>query len=664
MSTRKLLIALTLLCALLPATRRFACAETPALTPGEPLAVDLAPDARVFTLTPTTEGDYTLYAFPAEGYQGVTARLTQGDAFIAEGADDVSLLTAELRADTPYTLALTGAGRIYLELSRRALSRCFDAPKALDAAGDTYAKALVHPGDAHWYALTADERRPIILTGLPEDPGLRLEARLFNPSGRLLAEATTTAGGAFLMDFLPRPGRAYRVRVSASGGGTGLYALSVAPGAGGLPEALLLSDARVTLRGRQTHALEATLTPAGAADALLWESSDDSVVSVTQDGVLTGRRPGTAVVTAYAPGAVRARCRVEVTRVQATGIALITRRVRMNVGDDVALEWSVLPENASDPRVTFAIAPEGVATVDDAGVLRAVGEGAATITVRTVDGGYEARLDVRVAPARKRYRALLVGEQSYSPDVAPARPGSANSVSGMRSMLNELSFLGARYEISTALDVSRDSLLEAVARAFDGATDQDESLFYLTCHGDYAQGMTVFRLYDGTTLTAPELRRALDRVPGSVTLLLDCCGSGGTVGAAADILDGITRAFSGVEGPAPFGESRYRVLASAMVGQDSYRLSFDSTAQESRMATLFARAVCEGCGWSIDSAARRAMRADINYDNVVTLDELYNYARRRVMWYLALAHSPQAQTVMVSPEGSTRPLFERTAAPE
>lgn len=662
MITRKLILLLTLLCALLPATRPSACAEIPTLTPGELLAVDLAPGARAFTVTPTTEGRYTLCAFPAEGYQSVAAKLTQGDTLIAEGADSVALLTADLLPDTPYTVALTGAGRVCLELSRNALSRCFDAPKALDAAGDTYAKALVRPGDAHWYALTADERRPIILTGLPEEPGLRLEARLFNPSGRLLAEATTTAGGAFLMDFLPRPGRAYRVRVSASGGGTGLYELNVAPGAGGLPEALLLSDARVTLRGRQTHALEATLIPDGAADALLWESSDDTVVSVTQDGVLTGRRPGTAVVTAYALGALRARCRVEVARVRATGLRLITRDIRMNVGDDVALEWSVLPENASDPRVSFALAPEGVATVDEAGVLRAVGEGTATLTVRAADGGFEAVGSVRVAPARKRYRALLVGEQSYSPDVASARSGSANSVSGMRSMLNELSFRGTRYEISTALDVSRDSLLETVARAFDGATDQDESLFYLTCHGDYTQGMTVFTLYDGSTLTAPELRQALDRVPGNITLLLDCCGSGGVIGAEADLLDGITRAFSGVTGPARFASSRYRVLASAMVGQDSYRLSFDSTAQETRMATLFARAVCEGCGWSVDAAARRAMRADINYDNIVTLDELYHYARRRVMWYLSLAHSAQAQTVMVSPEGSARPLFERTPA--
>ena len=268
--------------------------------------------------------------------------------------------------------------------------------------------------------------------------------------------------------------------------------------------------------------------------------------------------------------------------------------------------------------------------------------------------------------ARKRYRALLVGEQNYAPDVADVRLGSANSVAGMRSMLGALSHLGTRYEVSTALDLSRDELLEAVDDAFNGATAQDAALFYITCHGDYRHGMTVFKMSDGSVLTAQELRRALDGVPGQVTLLLDCCGSGGAIGrkAAENILDGVTAVFGGVRGPGVFGSSKYRVLVSAMVEQDSYRISFDASAQETRMATLFARAVCEGCGWNIDAAERRAMRADINYDDVVSLDELYNYARRRVMWYLSLTGSGCVQTVRVWPEGDAGALFERTEAKE
>ena len=666
---RKTLSMLLVIAALI-AARCLAWAEAPdapstrRLTPGALVSLDLSAGAQTFEILPEGDVACEVCAFPGEGFSGrVTARLYQDGEKVNEGAGSLTLFKQEFASGGRYTLQVSGEGRIWLELARSALSRCFDDPKPLDAAGDSYEKAIVKPGDAHWYALTAQQRQPIVLSGLPEADHLKLEARLFSESGRLLAEATRTAGGAFLMDFMPRPGRAYRVRVSAAGDGVGLYALNVAPGTGGLPEAILLSEDQVTLYGRERRALEVTAIPEGAAGAMLWESSDERVVGVTQDGALSGRSPGTAVVTAYAAGAVRARCRVEVRRVAATGVELITRSLRLGVGDDVALEWSVLPENASEPGVRFDIRPEGVATVDDAGVLRGVGVGTATLTARTVDGGFMAEGVVRVTPARKRYRALLVGEQSYSPDVAAERPGSANSVAGMRSMLGELSFLGSRYEISTALDISHDALLEAIERAFDGAAETDEALFYITCHGHYAHGMTVFQLYDGTGITAQELRQALDKVPGRITLLLDCCGSGGVTGRAGDILDGVRRAF-GPAGPAVFGASRYRVLASAMVDQDSYRMSFDSSASETRVATLFARAVCEGCGWSIDAAARRAMRADINYDNAVTLDELYHYARRRVMWYLSRNGGGLAQTVQVGAIGSDGALFERIEAME
>lgn len=669
MSVRKVIVMLMLIAALF-AARCFAWAEAATLNPGALQPVDLGRGAGRFRYTPEDTALYDICAYPAEGFEGeVSAALYRDGELLEAGSGSLTLFSRELEAGTTYEIVLSGAGRIWLEAARHALSRCFDDPKVLNAGGDDYDKAIVKPGDVHWYALTADESRPLLLSGIPRETasGLRLEARLFSAAGRVLAEATRTAGGAMLMDFMPRAGRRYRLRVSAPSGGTGLYTLRVSPGEGGLPEALMLSEDSVILRGRESRALRVSAIPEGAAGPVLWESSDDQVVSVSQEGVLTGRRPGTAVVTAYAAGAVRTRCRVEVAPVPVTGVELITGRIHMNVGDDLALEWRTLPETASDPRVRFALEPEGIAAVDAAGVLRALEVGHATLTVSTRDGGYAAVGDVYVAPARKRYRALLVGEQSYAPEVASVRLGSANSVSGMRSMLSELIYQDARFEITTALDISRQGVLEAVAAAFDGATDRDTALFYITCHGYYAHGMTVFQMYDGSELTAPELRRALERVPGEIIVLLDCCGSGGALdglGAPEDILRGVDRVFGGLAGPSAFGSSRYRVLASALVEQDSYRISFEGSAQETGMATLFARAVCEGCGWNIDRAQRRAMLADVNYDDVVSLDELFNYARRRVMWYLSLTGAGYAQTITAFPQGDVSPLFERVRVME
>ena len=155
----------------------------------------------------------------------------------------------------------------------------------------------------------------------------------------------------------------------------------------------------------------------------------------------------------------------------------------------------------------------------------------------------------------------------------------------------------------------------------------------------------------------------LNRVPGEVIALIDCCGSGGVIGRAgspSDILSGIDAVFGGQLGAPLMDSSKFRVLASASLEQESYRISLSGGASESGTATVFARAVCEGGGWSIDRAARGPMRADLNYDDVVTLEELYAYASRRVMWYLGLSGQGYVQTVQVCPRGDVNALFERT----
>ena len=660
---RKFILLLTLLAALC-AARGLAWAEGMVLEPGALETVDLDRGEQVYTFVPVSGSVYDICVFPAgESEPSCAVALYDGDQLLAESSEGLTALSERLTAGTTYTLRLTGAGQVRLEAARHALSRCFGQPMALGADGDSYAKAIARPGDVHWYAVTAGVSLPVVLAGLPSEPGLRLEAQLFNDSGRLLAEATRTAGGAFLMDFMPRSGRVYRVRISAPGGATGLYSVMTAQGEGGLPEALSLSATSLRLEGRQSRRLTATASPEGAASAVLWESSDPAVARVSQSGLVTGMTPGAAVITAYGAGAVRARCRVEVARVPVEGIRLITRRIDLNVGDDIALEWEIIPENATEPGVTFELdAASDIVSVDEAGVLQALAEGEASLTIRTLDGGIAVTAGITVRPPQKRYRALLVGEQNYAATVASVRQGSANSVAGMRSMLNQLSDNGRRFEVHTALDVSRDGVIQAIRDAFDGATDQDEALFYITCHGFYAGGMTCFQMYDGSILTTHELRLALDIVPGRILLLADCCGSGGIIGRAGtpdDILAGIDAVFGGMPGPSLFEGSKYRVLASASVEQDSYRIGFEGREGESAMATVFARAVCEGCGWSIERAVKGDLLADLNDDGAVSLDELYRYAARRVNWYLSLDDSGYVQTVRVSPEGDTAPLLSR-----
>lgn len=76
---------------------------------------------------------------------------------------------------------------------------------------------------------------------------------------------------------------------------------------------ITLSSADFTLQADKSHRLVATLTPADCTDTVVWSSSDESLATVTQDGVVLnvnkGTKQGTAIITAKV-GDLSATCYV------------------------------------------------------------------------------------------------------------------------------------------------------------------------------------------------------------------------------------------------------------------------------------------------------------------------------------------------------------------
>ena len=78
----------------------------------------------------------------------------------------------------------------------------------------------------------------------------------------------------------------------------------------------------------------------------------------------------------------------ETTKIPVTGVNLNKTSMYLKVGDDFQLLANVLPEDATDKRVTWDSADESVATVDDKGLVKAVKVGKTKITVYTQDGDF------------------------------------------------------------------------------------------------------------------------------------------------------------------------------------------------------------------------------------------------------------------------------------
>ena len=636
----------------------FAASETAApLRAGALTELELSGDGVEYTFTPAANGLYGVYVFPGGDGMQAQVEITLDGETVIRGDGTGQLVTCRLNAGAQYRLQLSGHGSAMLEIARETLSRSFSMPLELDD-GEGYSKLIARSGDSHWYSVTAQSSGAALIACAPESEGLRLWLNLFGTDGRRIDASETLASGTAVLSAEFRAGETFFIRVSGSNAGK--YSLSCLRSENAeRAQFVTLSAHELIIDGRATGRLTAQLYPETACDLIYLDSTAPDVALAWPSGYAEGRSAGETVVTAYAYGGARSSCRVTVNPVQAQGLSLSAQRLTVTEGESRSVIATVLPYNATQRHLEWRSDDESIAVVDKNGVVTAIAPGETEITVIAEDQ-FTASVNVTVRAALPKYRALLVGEQNYAPTVETVREGSQKSVQSIHALLNTMSFSdGGYFETQTLMDASRDEALAAIRRTFADARSADTSLVYITCHGYYKAGMTFFLMTDGSVLSAADLERELRDIPGEIILLIDCCGSGGLIGKASeagDILDGVMDVFQGPLGGASAFGSKYRIIASAHLDQDSYRIGFG----EGGMSTVFARALCDAAGWNMDRSAPSALNADVDYDGAITLDELGAYLAKRVTWYLNHAGS-YSQTVSVYPEADPGIIFERAS---
>ena len=610
-----------------------------------------------FDYVPQANSEYALFLFSADGGDvRAGAEILQDGEVIASGEGSGQICSAWLAKDETYRVRVHGSGNALIEMARCALSRSQAQPLVI-GENDPFEKMIAHAYDAHWYAFDAAASSPMLITCVPRGE-TDLQALLFDEGGACIAAFDSLDGGAAALHLDSAEGKRYYIRVCAPDGGEGAYTLALNRPEAQVPDPAFDSASVVVAAGGEIH-----LGQEAGDGALLWVSSDPSVALVSQEGVVLGLRQGETTITAHGLSA-SASCTVIVEYVPLQGLEFVSDGLTLNAGDDADLLLAFQPENASDTRVQFQVQDPSIASVSRSGVLRALQPGQTTITATSEDGLLSDTISLTVNPAVRRYRALLVGEENYPFAEDTQRNGSENSVNAIKSLLGTVEFENAAYSVRVGSDLSRSELIAAIRQTFLSATSRDVSLLYITCHGSYSGGMSFLELSDGSVLSARDLERELRGISGTVVVFIDACASGGAIGASSDraaFARGVTSAFAS----SSLRGGKYKVIASAGLDEDSFRLAFNDQAASGVMATAFARALCDGAGWDIDRGARGTMGADSDYDGQITLAELQLYLQDRVSWYLNLASTltgeDYRQSVQVYPQGDPLVLFERTS---
>ena len=150
----------------------------------------------------------------------------------------------------------------------------------------------------------------------------------------------------------------------------------------------------------ETAQLTAEVTPSYADNKrVTWQSSDEKVATVDENGKVTAVGNGTATITATSvSGSYTAAVSVTVkipVEIQKLTIEA-EKETLTKIGESTELKVKIEPENADLQKLIWKSDNEKVATTDENGKVTAVGNGTAEITVTTEDGKITASIMITV----------------------------------------------------------------------------------------------------------------------------------------------------------------------------------------------------------------------------------------------------------------------------
>lgn len=283
-----------------------------------------------------------------------------------------------------------------------------------------------------------------------------------------------------------------------------------------------------------------------------------------------------------------------------------------------------------------------VASVNSKGKVTAKKAGTATITVKTKDGKYKATCKITVVNAVGKRRAFLIGQKFYS-----------GSTSNILAAYNDLEIMGQMFlkggykEVYTAKDLTGQKLyavLYSLATEYNIGKN-DVTTIYYTGHGMSSSTMKYRGALvgtDNTFITVDTIQSLLDRIPGTVVLILDSCLSGQfiqskggdpnvTAKTAEEFNRSVINAFQMQSKALPSSskKSKYQIMTASKPLENSAW----STANYGFPISVYTYYLSVAGGIKMTSSGALSdvtMKADKNNDKKASVQEMHSYTANAV----------------------------------
>ena len=182
-------------------------------------------------------------------------------------------------------------------------------------------------------------------------------------------------------------------------------------------EEVLATDIYINMSGlfieeNTEMVLKAYVLPVDAADkTIIYESSDESIFTIDEDGNIKALKEGKAdAILSTKDGRISRSCTISVViPVKVTDIRLNSIEKTLEEGKTFTLIPTISPSNADNKTVIYTSSDAKVATVNSSGKVTAKAAGSAVITATTKDGGFKAECKVTVI-STERVTGLELGD--------------------------------------------------------------------------------------------------------------------------------------------------------------------------------------------------------------------------------------------------------------
>lgn len=148
---------------------------------------------------------------------------------------------------------------------------------------------------------------------------------------------------------------------------------------------IALSFTQTTIGIGDTAQLTATVYPTTVSNKnVLYESNAPDIADVDENGLITAKAEGNAVITVTSEATSSVKATVNITVSEAViavdSIVLNQTTASMLVGETLQLVATITPEDATDKTITWTSSDVGAASVDENGLVTALEQGDAIIT--------------------------------------------------------------------------------------------------------------------------------------------------------------------------------------------------------------------------------------------------------------------------------------------